>query len=274
MVDSIEFLGFVIDKNGRHISKEKTKAVIEMPHPTDVSQLRSFLGMVNHYAKYLPNLSAKCRPFHELLKKNVAYLWSNNCKQHLQQIKTELAEATHLVHFNPNLPIVLAANASQFGIGAVLSHILPDGSEMPIAYVSKTLAPAEKNYAPIEKEALALVFGVRKFHQYLAGREFTLLTDHKPLVTIFGSKRGSPVVTANRLQRWAIVLMSYTFRIEYRRTEHFGQADGLSRLLLKSFRSKRFGNERGHKSDPQRNNRGVTSFGNPDCEGNCTRPSS
>ena len=126
-----------------------------------------------------------------------------------KELKTELSNATHLAHFDPKLPLILAADASQYGIGAVLSHHLPDGTEKPIAHVSKSLAPAEKNYGQIEKEVLALVYGIKKFHQYISGREFVLLTDHKPLVTIFGSRKGIPVVTANRLQRWAIILMGY-----------------------------------------------------------------
>ncbi|XP_055350040.1 uncharacterized protein K02A2.6-like [Paramacrobiotus metropolitanus] len=155
-------------------------------------------------------------------------------KKEFLSLKDDLTKATQLVHFNPELPLVLAADASKYGIGAVLSHRMPDGSDKPIAHISKTLTSAEQNYGQIEKEALGLVFGVKRFHQYLYGREFVLLTDHKPLVTVFGSKKGVPVVTANRLQQWAIVLMGYTFRIEYRRTSDFGQADGLSRLPIKS----------------------------------------
>ena len=234
MADSVEYLGFVIDRNGRHISRDKVKAVLEMPRPQDISQLRSFLGMINHYAKFIPNLSTRLDPFHKLLQKEVEWNWDERCEKHFNLIKQELGNATMLVHFNPKLPVILAADASPTGIGAVISHRCPGGTEKPIAHASKTLTTAEKNYAQIEKEALGLVFGVKKFHQYLAGREFTLLTDHKPLVSVFGSKQGIPSVTANRLQRWAIVLMGYTFTIEYRETSKFGQADGLSRLPLTS----------------------------------------
>lgn len=110
-----------------------------------------------------------------------------------------------------------------------MCHRLPDGAERP-----ETLSTAERKHGKIEKETLASVFGVKKFYQYLYGEEFVLLTDDKPLVTKFGSRKGVPVVTAHRLQRWAVVLMGYRFTIEYRRTEEFGQADGLSRLPTKS----------------------------------------
>ncbi|XP_055338681.1 uncharacterized protein K02A2.6-like [Paramacrobiotus metropolitanus] len=234
MQSSVEYLGFVVDSRGRHISRDRVKALLDMNRPTNVSELRAFLGLVNHYGKFLPDLSAKCNEFHSLLKAGVTWEWSKVCEANFNGLKEEIARATFLVHFDPDMPLVLAADASQYGVGAVLCHRFPDGTERPIAHASKTLSPAEKNYGQIEKEALALVFGCRKFHQYIAGREFTLLTDHKPLLNVFGSRKGIPVITANRLQRWALLLMGYTFSIQYCRTEEFGQADGLSRLPMHS----------------------------------------
>jgi hypothetical protein len=99
------------------------------------------------------------------------------------------------------------------------------------AHAGRALTQAEKNYGQIEKEALALVFAVRKFHRFVYGRRFTLLTDHKPLLSVFGSKKGISAHAANRLQRWELILLAYDFEIEYRRTANFGQADALSRLI-------------------------------------------
>ncbi|CAF4638013.1 unnamed protein product, partial [Rotaria sp. Silwood2] len=232
--DHVEYLGFVVDKNGVHSSPSKTTAIINMPKPTNVSQLRSFLGMVNHYAKFIPKLSDRLLPLYSLLKKNIPWKWDRFCDKTFTNIKQSLTSPLILTHYDPDLPLVLAADASNSGVGALIYHRYPDGTEKVIAHASKTLTSTERNYAQIEKEALAIVYGVHKFDQFLRGRRFTLLTDHKPLTTIFGSKKGIPTTSANRLQRWALRLMGYIYDIEYRSTSKFGHADGLSRLPIGS----------------------------------------
>uniref|UniRef100_A0A183CP15 RNA-directed DNA polymerase n=1 Tax=Globodera pallida TaxID=36090 RepID=A0A183CP15_GLOPA len=136
-----------------------------------------------------------------------------------------------LTHYDPSLPIVVAADASKDGIGATISHVFPNKSEKVIEHASSVLADAQQNYSQIEKEALALVFAVKKFHRMIFGRKFTLLTDHKPLLAIFGSKKGIPIYAASRLQRWALIMANYDFEIRYTNTTSFGQADVLSRLI-------------------------------------------
>ncbi|CAF3948225.1 unnamed protein product [Rotaria sp. Silwood2] len=228
--DHVEYLGFRVDKNGVHTSPSKIKAIADMPKPTNVSQLRSFLGMVNHYAKFIPKLTDRLAPFYMLLKKDSVWHWTVECDQAFKKIKQILISPLALAHYDPSIPLILAADASNSGVGAVIYHRYPDGTEKAIAHASKTLTLVEQRYAQIEKEALALVYGTYKFDQFLRGRNFTLLTDHKPLVTIFGPKKNIPTTSANRLQRWALRLMGYTYKIEYRSTNDFGQADGLSRL--------------------------------------------
>ena len=114
----------------------------------------------------------------------------------------------------------------------MIAHVLPDGSERPVAFASPTLNSSERNYTQIEKEALSLIYGVKHFHSYLYSRKFSLITDHKPLTAILGPKKGIPPLAAVRLQRWAWILSAYTYDIEFRPTGEHSNADGLSRLPL------------------------------------------
>lgn len=125
----------------------------------------------------------------------------------------------------------MPCDASPYGVGAVLSHLI-DVEEKPVMFVSSTLSEAEKNYSQLHKEALAIIFAVDKFHKYIYGLKFTIHTDHQPLWAIFGDKKDVPAVAANRLQRWAVILSMYDYTICYRKGSEMRHADGLSRLPL------------------------------------------
>ena len=172
--------------------------------------------MINYHGRFIPNLSTIVYPLNQLLQKDREFQWTPECDKSFRLAKESLASSHLLVHFNPELPIVLECDASQYGIGAVIPHRFPDGVEKPIAYASRSLSPAEKNYSQIEKEGLAIVFGVTKFYMYLYGRKLTLHTDHKPLLKIFSPGSATPVLTASRLQHWAILLSSYRYDIKYK----------------------------------------------------------
>nr|VZI52019.1 unnamed protein product [Spirometra erinaceieuropaei] len=230
-LDSSKYLGFVFDVIGRLPDPENILALQRMPAPKNVSQLRSFLGLISYYSAFLPSLHDVRAPLNRLLQEDAPWCWSSDCEKAFAQLKSTLSSDLLLTHYDPTLPIVVAADASNHGVGAVISHTFPDGSEKAIMHASRTLTAAEKNYGQIEQEALALVFAVKKFHKLLYGRHFTLLTDHKPLLSMFGSKKDTPIYSASRLQRWATILLDCDFDIRYRCSTDFGQADALPRLI-------------------------------------------
>ena len=199
-----------------------------MPVPSDVSSVHA--NFVNHYGKFIPQLYNLRAPLERLLQKNVPFVWSDKCQESFQRIKRILMTLLSPPHFQPDESLLLASDASSVGVGAVLFHRFANRTEKVIANASKSLTPAERNYSQIEREALSIVFGVKKFHQYLWGRDFTLLTDHQPLTTIFGFKKGVPLLAASQLQRWALFLINYTIRIQYCSTKQFGYVDAFSRL--------------------------------------------
>ena len=228
---SCTYLGYRVDEKGIHADTNKISAILEMPAPTNISELRSFLGAVNYYGKFIRKMRELRAPLDNLLKQDAEWKWCKSCEDSFCKFKDILASDLMLTHYNPSLPIKVAADASSVGIGGYICHIFPDGSEKAIYHVSRALTPAERNYSQIEKEGLGLVYAVTKFHKMLYGRHFKLETDHKPLLAIFGSKKGIAAHTASRLQRWSLTLMSYDFELSYVPTNQFGCADILSRLI-------------------------------------------
>lgn len=208
-------MGHAVDKQGLRPFPDKVKAITEARSPMNVTELRAFLGMTQYYARFLPNLSTQLSPLHELLKERSPWCWTEECQAAFVQIEQLLASADVLTHYGVNRPIRLECDASSVGLGAVISHEMTDGTHRPVAFASRTLTPAERNYAQIEKEELALIFGVKKFHEYLYGRRFTLVTDHKPLLAILGPKRGVPTLAAARVQRWALILSAYQYELQF-----------------------------------------------------------
>ena len=234
MQKEVVYLGHRVDAEGIHPTSEKVEAIRDAPPPTCVKELKAYLGLLNYYGSFLPNLSTLLHPLHNLLKKGEEWKWTKECNEVFEKSKLLVMESNLLVHYDMKKPIRLACDSSSYGVGAVISHIMPNGQEQPIAFASRTLNESERNYPQVEKEALSLIFGVKKFHKYLYGRKFVLVTDHKPLTTIFGPKKGIPTLAAARLQRWALILSGYQYDIEYRCSEDHANCDSLSRLPLKT----------------------------------------
>lgn len=229
--EEVTFLGHRVDANGLKPKDDNIEAVLQAPVPKSVSELKSFLGLINYYAKFLPNLSTVLAPLYNLLTKGATWKWQQVHEEAVRKVKQAIQASKFLTHFDPNKPLKLECDASPVGVGAVLSHRI-NGTDYPIGFRSRTLSKAERNYSQLEKEALALVFGVTRFKDYLYGNHFVLVTDHKPLTGLFNPGKAIPPMAAARIQRWALLLDNYHYTLQYRRGIENSNADALSRLPL------------------------------------------
>ena len=152
--------------------------------------------MLTYNSKFMPLLSHTVHPLYQLLQKTSLWAWEAKHQEAFSAAKKLLCEDSQLVHFDVKKPVKLFCDVSAYGVGACLVHVMPNCQEQPVVYASRTLTAAERNYAQVKREALAIIFGVRRFHQYLYGREFTLVTDHRPLCKILGEKEGIPPLAA------------------------------------------------------------------------------
>ena len=134
--------------------------------------------MVNFYGKFVKNMSSELHPLYELLKGDAQFKWKDEQQKAFEFAKDAVSNTEVLTH-DPDKAVTLTVDASPYGVGAVISHTSADGTGKPIAFASRSLSSAKKNYAQIQREAPALIFGMKKFHMYLSGRRFTLETDHK-----------------------------------------------------------------------------------------------
>ncbi|KAI4895675.1 hypothetical protein NFI96_020671 [Prochilodus magdalenae] len=226
----VVFLGHKIDATGLHPVNEKVAAIKEAPEPRNVTELKAYLGLLNYYHRFLPKLSTLLAPLHLLLRKENKWKWGTEQQKAFDDSKVLMQSCSVLVHYDPNKDLILACDASPYGVGAVLSHRMRDGSEKPIGFVSRTLTAAEKNYSQLDKEGLAVLFGVKKFHSYLYGRRFTIVTDHKPLISLFNEMKAVPQMASPRIQRWAVTLRAYEYAIVYKAGKDHSNADAFSRL--------------------------------------------
>ena len=232
LANTVQYCGHTISKEGIHTMPSKVDAIQNAPAPETVSQVRSFVGLVTYYQRFIPDMATMLNPLTSLLQKDRQFQWTPERAAAFHQVKTVLASSKVLAHYDANLPIRVACDASPYGLGAVLSHIYPNGEERPIAFTSRKLTSAEQGYSQIDKEALGIVWAIKKFNHYLCARQFELLTDHQPLVSIFNPNKSLPGMTTARLQRYAMYLAGHQYIIKYRNTHRHCNADGLSRLPI------------------------------------------
>ena len=176
-----------------------------------MTQLWSFVGLVNYFGNFLPNLSSVLTPLYKLLQKGSQWKWGAQQGKAFCTVKSQLTSDCLLVHFDPQKQLTLACDASLCGVGAVLSHHLEDGSERPIAFASRSFSPAESGYAQLDKEALAIIFGITKFHVNLYSHSFTIYSDYKPLQHLFNPDKAISAMASAQIQCWALFISVYSF---------------------------------------------------------------
>ena len=219
--DNVTFMGHQITKDGLQTDPEKVKAIKDYPAPTKVEELRRFLGMVNYLARYLYHLTDDLQPLQNLLKKDVQWTWASSQEKAFQTVKEKITNSPTLAFYKQDDSLTLINDASEYGLGSVLMQ-----KNRPVAYASRTLTPTKRNYAQIEKEMLAVLFGLQKFHHYTYGRPIHIVTDHKPLVAISHKPLSKAPM---RLQSMLLRAQMYDFSLEYKPGTQIPVADALSR---------------------------------------------
>ena len=221
----LEFMGHVLSARGIGPADVKVKAVVEAREPKSAAEVRSFLGLVNFTARFIPDLSTVSAPLRRLTKNGEPFVWDQEEQQSFDELKKRLASAEILGYFDKNAQTKVIADASPVGLGAVL--VQQQGEELRvISYASRSLSDTKRRYSQTEKEALAIVWACERFHAYLYGAEFELMTDHKPLECIFSPKSK----TCARIERWLLRMQPYKFSVKYILGPK-NIADFLSRLL-------------------------------------------
>jgi len=209
-VPELEYLGYRFTQQGIQPTDEKIKAIMEMRPPANLEELRSYLG---------------------LIKKDVPFVWTQECQEAMDTVKGILCAAPALAFYDPTKKIRLTSDGSRKGIGAVLSHV-HHGEELPVIFISRALKKAEKNYSQVEIEALAVTWAFKKLKKFLWGREVEVLTDHKPLIRIFDSEKPIPDHLSSKLKRYCLFLREFAYTILFMAGKDIPNADVLSRLPL------------------------------------------
>lgn len=222
----VSYLGHIISGNGIKADPKKIDCMVKFPKPTTLTEVQRFLGMCNYYRRYVQNFAKIAKPLHNLCRKDIPFIWNENCEIAFEQLKKLLTTSPILIFPNFGDTFIVTTDASDYAVGAVISQgNIP--YDKPIQYFSKTLGPAQIKYSTIEKELLAIVWAIENFRHYLYGREFLVITDHKPLTYLFSAKNIN-----NRLHRWKLTLMEYYFKVIHKNGIQNVVADALSRIRM------------------------------------------
>lgn len=241
-VPELKFLGHLIDRDGVKPCEEKVEAIRSFPRPTTVQQLRRFLGMVNYYHRFIKGLAGIVAPLNEFLKgnpaRNAKIQWEAESDEAFSKTKDAMANATMLVHPSLDKKLQLVTDASDWAIGAVLQEVHDDVVK-PISFFSRKLSPGEAKRSTYDRELLAIFAAIKHFLYFLEAREFQILTDHKPLTSVFKSKSVRSKIQENQLS----FISTYSTDIEHISGSDNTVADALSRVEINAIESKDLNND-------------------------------
>ncbi|XP_062557896.1 uncharacterized protein K02A2.6-like [Armigeres subalbatus] len=221
---AVDFMGHTLSARGISPMNDKVSAIQAFRRPLNATEMRSFLGLVNYVGKFIPSLSSLSAPLRQMTIKGVPFNWTKEGKRAFEVIKSALVKPEHLGYFSPKNPTTLITDASANGLGAVLLQYT-QGEPRVISYASKSLTKTEKKYSTLDKEALAIAWATERFRMYLTGLDFTIKTDHKPLVAIFSQTS----IPNQRQERWVLKMQAYRYKIDFVPGK-INIADPLSRL--------------------------------------------
>ena len=226
-LSEVNYVGHVLSSKGLKVDDSKVIAIKQMESPKDKAAVLRFLGMIAYIGKFIPNLSQRTSPLRELTKKTVDWHWDNVHQECVDDLKKAISEAPVLAYFDPKKPVVISVDASSQGLGACVLQ-----ENQPVAYASRSLSSAEKNYGQIEKEMLAITYGCDKFHDYIYGHSsVTVETDHKPLQNLHKKPLAE---NPPRIQRMMLRIQKYDIQVKYRPGKELFIADTLSRSATSS----------------------------------------
>ena len=238
-VDSVPFFGQTLTKDGLQMDANKWQVIQNWPKPKNVKELQSCLGSVNYLSKFIPHLSSFRKPLQDLLKSSNKFFWLKVHDKAFKTLKNAIVKDVKLKYFNSNLPIYIETDASKKGIGVVM--LQPDNSVentsctdvpnnlRPVFYASKTLTATESNYSNIECEMLGVVFSELHFKHFMYSRQVHIITDHKPLITLFAKNLAT---TSPRLSRMLIKILDYVVVLHHQEGNKMHLSDAISRLSV------------------------------------------
>lgn len=220
----VEFLGHIVSADGVQTDPSKTEKVAQWPIPKTRKEVQQFLGLANYYRRFVKDFATIAKPLHRLTEKTAKFEWTSECQTAFEEIRQRLVTAPILAFPDYERVFILDTDASDTGIGAVLSQVQEDGSERVIAYASRVLTKPERRYCVTRRELLAVVSFVQHFRPYLLGKHFLLRTDHGSLTWLSNFKEPE-----GQLARWLERLQEYDFTIAHRPGKKHQNADSLSR---------------------------------------------